>query len=123
MSRVQALLDRLVSHETEVGLQVVAYLDGQRVLDAWAGSADLASGRAVDADTLFNVSSCGKGVAATCLHILADRGRIDYDRPVAEYWPEFAARGKAKITVRHVLAHRSGIPHSPIGFGPELLVD
>ena len=123
MSRVQAVLDQLVSDESEVGVQVAAYLSGQLVIDAWAGSADPGSGRAVDGETLFNVSSCGKGVAATCLHMLADRGRIDYDTPVAEYWPEFASRGKAQISVRHVLAHRSGIPHSPPGFGPRLLVD
>jgi CubicO group peptidase (beta-lactamase class C family) len=123
MWRVQAVLDRLVSDESEVGVQVAAYLGGQLVLDAWAGVADPGSRRAVDGDTLFNVSSCGKGVAATCLHILADRGQVGYDSPVAEYWPEFAARGKAKVTVRHVLAHRSGIPHSPPGFGPQLLVD
>ena len=64
------------------------------MVDAWAGLADPASGRPVDGDTLFNVSSCGKGVAATCLHMLADRGQIDYDTPVADYWPEFAAHGK-----------------------------
>ena len=123
MSRVQAVLDHLVTDESEVGVQVAAYLNGRLVIDAWAGSADPASHRAVDGDTLFNVSSCGKGVAATCLHVLADRGRIEYDAPVAEYWPEFAARGKAQITVRHVLAHRSGIPYSPPVYGPRLLVD
>jgi len=117
------VLNGLVSDEAEVGVQVAAYLRGQLVLDAWAGWADAASRRPVIGDTLFNVSSCGKGVAATCVHMLADRGQIDYDVPVAEYWPEFAANGKAEITVRHVLAHRSGIPHSPPGYGPQLLVD
>jgi CubicO group peptidase (beta-lactamase class C family) len=123
MTQVQAVLDRLVSDESEVGVQVAAYLNGRLVVDAWAGIADPARNRAVDGDTLFNVSSCGKGVAATCLHLLADRDQIDYDRPVADYWPEFAAHGKAKVSVRHVLAHRSGIPHSPPGYGPGLLVD
>src|SRR5215471_15073294 len=64
MSRVQAVLDQLVTDESEVGVQVAAYLSGRLVIDAWAGSADPGSHRAVDGDTLFNVSSCGKGVAA-----------------------------------------------------------
>jgi CubicO group peptidase (beta-lactamase class C family) len=117
------VLDQLIADGAEVGLQLAAYVRGELVVDTWAGLADPASGRPVDGETLFNVSSCGKGVAATCLHMLADRGQIDYDTPVAHYWPEFAAHGKAEVTVRHVLAHSSGIPHSPPGFGPELLVD
>ena len=76
MQRVQAVLDGLVTDESEVGVQVAAYLDGKLVLDAWAGFADPVSRRPVDSDTLFNVSSCGKGVAATCLHMLADRGQV-----------------------------------------------
>lgn len=120
---MRAALHELVSNGLEVGLQVAVYVRGELVIDAWAGVADPTSGRAVDGETLFNVSSCGKGVAATCLHMLADRGQIDYDTPVATYWPEFAARGKTRVTVRHVLAHTSGIPHSPQGYGHELLVD
>jgi CubicO group peptidase (beta-lactamase class C family) len=120
---VQALLDDLVVHTPEVGLQVAAYLDGSLVVDAWAGLADEMSHRPVDGDTLFNVSSTGKGVAATCLHMLVDRGLVDYAAPVAAYWPEFAARGKSGVTVAHVLSHRSGIPQTPEGYGPEMLID
>jgi len=120
---VRRLLAQVIADGPEVGLQVAAYLRGQLVVDAWAGLADPNTGRLVDGDTLFNVSSCGKGVAATCVHMLAERGQIDYDTPVAQYWPEFAAHGKAGVTVRHVLAHCSGIPHSPPGYGPELLID
>src|SRR5205823_6348586 len=83
------------------------------------GTAD----RPVDGQTLFNMSSCGKGVVATCLHLLADRGRVSYSTPVADYWPEFAAHGKARITVHHVLSHRSGIPHTPPGSDATMLVD
>ena len=122
MSRVQVMLDRLVSDGSEVGVQVAAYLNGQLVVDAWAGIADRRAADWSTATRCFNVSSCGKGVAATCLHLLADRGRIDYDRSVAEYWPEFALNGKAGITVRHVLAHRSGIPHRRPGYGPQMLI-
>ena len=120
---VQAVLDQLVADGPEVGVQVAVYVRGELVVDAWAGVADEASGRAVDGDTLFSASSTGKGVAATCMHVLADRGRLDYEAPVCTYWPEFAANGKANVTVRHILSHRSGIPHPPPGFDPEMMVD
>ncbi len=55
------------------------------------------------------VFSATKGVASTVIHRLADRGLIDYDAPVAEYWPEFGANGKAQITVRDVMRHRAGL--------------
>jgi CubicO group peptidase (beta-lactamase class C family) len=121
--QVQSVLNELVEAGPELGLQAAAYVHGELVVDAWAGRMDETSGRAVDGQTLFNISSCGKGVAATCLHILADRGQVDYDSPVAKYWPAFAAGGKSAVTVRHVLSHRSGIPHTPPGYGPEMLVD
>ena len=57
------------------------------------------------------VFSATKGVAATVVHRLVDRGLLDYDTPVAEYWPEFGANGKSDITVRDVLRHRSGLSH------------
>jgi CubicO group peptidase (beta-lactamase class C family) len=65
--------------------------------------------------TLFVSFSCGKGVVATAIHMLADRGQLDYDAPVASYWPEFAAHGKDAITVGHVLTHGAGIPQLPPG--------
>lgn len=121
--RVQELVDRLVAADVERGLQVAAYLDGELVVDAWAGLADAATGRRVEGDTLFCVFSCGKGVLATAVHLLADRGRIDYDAPVAAYWPEFAANGKAGITVRQVLTHTAGIPQMPPGSTVEEMCD
>ncbi len=63
------------------------------MIDAWAGLADRAAVKPVDGDTLFMLSSTSKGVTATCAAVLADRGTLDYDRPVASYWPEFAALG------------------------------
>ncbi len=123
MTDIQTVLDELVASGAEIGLQFAAYRGGELIADAWAGTADSATGPAVDGDTLFNMSSCGKGVAATCLHILADRGAVDYDTPVATYWPEFAANGKAGVTVRHVLSHKSGIPHTPPGYDAAMLAD
>ena len=63
------------------------------------------------ADTGAMVFSATKGMASTVIHRLVDRGLIDYDAPVAEYWPEFGANGKATITVREVMRHRAGLSH------------
>ena len=66
-------------------------------------------------DTLFTVYSAGKPLVSTCVHLLAERGRPDYDAPVAAYWPAFAANGKERVTVRHALTHRAGVPLPPRG--------
>jgi CubicO group peptidase (beta-lactamase class C family) len=116
---VQVVMDDLVERDVERGLQVAAHLDGQLVLDTWSGLADASTERPVDGDTLFVCFSCGKGVVATAIHLLAERGRIDYDMPVSHYWPAFAATGKAEITVRQVLNHTAGIPQLPSGWTVE----
>jgi CubicO group peptidase (beta-lactamase class C family) len=120
---VQRVLDDLVARGAEVGLQVAAYLDGELVLDTWAGIADKATGRPVDGDTLFVMFSATKGVMATGIHMLVDRGLLDYEAPVARYWPEFGAHGKERVTLRHALAHQAGIPQLPDGATPELMAD
>jgi CubicO group peptidase (beta-lactamase class C family) len=117
--RVQKVLQRLVDSGDELGLQVAAYHNGELVIDTWAGVADESTGRKVDGDTLFTVFSTTKGVTATAVHILAEKGKVDYDAPIAKYWPEFAANGKAKATVRHGLTHAVGIPMMPDGVTPE----
>ncbi len=110
---VQTLLDDLVGRGVERGLQVAVYRDGDLIVDAWAGIADPATGRPVDGETLFTVFSSTKGVTATVIHLLAERGALDYDEPIATYWPEFAANGKERVTVRHALTHSAGIPQRP----------
>lgn len=115
--RMQDMLDGLVARGQARGLQVAAYVDGRLVVDAWAGVADAATGRAVDGDTLFPVFSTTKGMMATVIHRLVERGRLDYDWPIARVWPEFAANGKAAITLRQALAHMAGIPQMPGGIG------
>ncbi|RIK43699.1 MAG: EstA family serine hydrolase [Chloroflexi bacterium] len=121
--RVQHLLDERVASGEEIGLQVAVYIGGEQVVDAWAGVADEATGRKVDGDTLFTSWSTTKGFVATCIHILADRGLLDYDTPVATYWPEFGANGKESVTVRHALTHSAGIPQMPDGVTPEMMTD
>jgi CubicO group peptidase (beta-lactamase class C family) len=87
------------------------YVDGVPVVDVWTGWSDRAGTERWTADTGAMVFSATKGVASTVIHRLADRDLLFYDAPVAEYWPEFAANGKAEITVRDVLRHRSGLSH------------
>jgi len=94
--------------QDEGGAQLCVYRHGRRVVDVWAGM-DKVKGRPFTADTITILMSCTKGVTSVCLHMLAQRGLIDYDAPVARYWPEFALNGKAAITVRDILAHRAGL--------------
>jgi CubicO group peptidase (beta-lactamase class C family) len=121
--QVQAVLDHLVADGPDLGLQVAAYKDGRLVVDAWAGVADPPTAAPVDGQTLFWASSTGKGIAATCIHVLAERGKLDYEAPVARYWPEFGANGKGTVTVRQVLSHTAGIPYPPPGFDLAAFVD
>lgn len=101
----------LFPHPRFGGGALSVYLDGQPVVDVWTGTSDRRGRRHWTADTAPMVFSATKGVASVVIHRLADRGLIDYDAPVAEYWPEFGANGKAEITVRDVLRHRAGLSH------------
>ena len=120
---VNDAIARAIRDRGEIGVQVAAYLNGELVIDAWGGVADPQSGRPVDGDTLFNVFSVTKGVVATALHIQAERGLVDYDRPVAAYWPEYGAHGKEAVTVRDALSHRTGTPQMPDGVTPQVIDD
>ena len=96
-------------HHGDVGAACAVYRAGVPVVDLWAGFADLAGGRPWEEETVQLVFSATKGVTAVCVNLLAERGRIAIDAPVAEYWPEFAAHGKDRIPVRWVLSHRAGL--------------
>jgi CubicO group peptidase (beta-lactamase class C family) len=99
----------------ERGAAVTVYRDGRRVVDLWAGvrdfDGDADSGSAPwEHGTAQIVRSATKGVAAAALLMLAERGKLDLDAPVGEYWPEFKAADKERTLVRHLLAHRAGVP-------------
>ena len=121
--QVQKAIDQLVGSGAERGLQVAVYHRGELVVDAVAGVADPETGRPVTPDTLFFSYSIGKGVAATVVHALAERGALDYDTPIAELWPEFGARGKERATIRHALSQSVGVPGLPSGLMVEDLID
>ncbi|MFC9929747.1 serine hydrolase domain-containing protein [Streptomyces sp. NPDC127190] len=94
------------------GAAVAVYRDGHKVVDLWAGTKDVdgTDGAAWEAGTAQVVRSATKGVAAAALLLLHQRGELDLDAPVGSYWPEYKAAGKEHTRVRHLLAHRAGVP-------------
>ena len=90
------------------GAAACVYFRGRPVVDVWAGARG-PDGTPWESNTMAMSFSTTKGVTATALHVLADRGAVAYDEPVARYWPEFAQNGKGEITLRHVLSHRAGL--------------
>ncbi len=106
------------------GAQLCVYRNGERVVDLWAGW-DAANHRPYGEDTIAVLMSCTKGVVASGVHILADRGLIDFDAPMARYWPEFGQAGKAAITVRQILSHTGGLMNydAERNMGPAELFD
>jgi CubicO group peptidase (beta-lactamase class C family) len=98
------------TERAERGGAVCVYVRGRVVANLWGGSCDAAGLRPWAADTLVNVFSVGKGLLAACAARLTGQGLIDPDAPVARYWPEFAAGGKAAVTVRELLSHQAGVP-------------
>jgi len=103
----------------ELGASFCAYRGGEKVLDIWAGVASPGTRAPWRADTLSTLFSSTKGLTATALLMAADRGKLDYDAPVARYWPGFAREGKGDITVRTLLNHRSGL----VGFEMPVTLD
>ena len=104
----EALGEELASGN-EVGAAIAIDVDGESVLDIWGGYADAAKTVPWAEDTIVNVWSSTKTVTSLAGLMLADRGLLDLDAPVATYWPEFAANGKQDVKVRHVLSHTSGV--------------
>ena len=93
----------------EVGAAFAAYHGGQKVVDLWGGVADETTSRPWQENSIVLVFSTTKGATALCANMLAERGVIDMDAPVARYWPEFAEGGKAEIPVKYLLSHQAGL--------------
>jgi CubicO group peptidase (beta-lactamase class C family) len=93
----------------ELGGACAVYHHGQPAVDVWGGIRNKATGDPWERDTMVVVHSATKGLAAMTLAIAHSRGWLDYEQPVCAYWPEFAQKGKARITVRQLLAHQAGL--------------
>lgn len=108
-AEVRAAFEASLASGADLGGSVAVTVEGELVVDLWGGWADEARTRTWERDTIVNVWSTTKTMAATTALLLADRGDIDFDAPVALYWPEFAAGGKADVRVSQVMAHASGL--------------
>jgi CubicO group peptidase (beta-lactamase class C family) len=93
----------------EIGAAVCVYQDGKKAVDLWGGHKDLARTEPWAEDTIVIMNSLAKSMSALCMHILIDRGKVDFDAPVADYWPEFAQAGKGGVLIRHILSHTDGV--------------
>ncbi|PHH83350.1 hypothetical protein CDD82_1863 [Ophiocordyceps australis] len=108
-AEVRELLQGFVASGEELGASIVVDLDGQTVMDLWAGYTDADRQQAWQRDTICNVFSCTKLVTSLAVLMLVDRGLVSLDDSVARHWPEFGANGKEAVLIRHVLAHSSGV--------------
>ena len=93
----------------EVGASYAVTVNGKYVVDIWAGHKDAAKTLPWEKDTIVNIYSSTKVMTTLCVHILVDRGLIDVEQPVAQYWPEFAQNGKENLPVKYLLSHTSGL--------------
>jgi CubicO group peptidase (beta-lactamase class C family) len=98
-----------IDRGVDVGASVAVVLDGEPVVDIWGGHKDVERTEPWERDTIVNVFSTTKTMTTLCALIRADRGELDFDAPVARYWPEFDQAGKGSIEVRELLGHTSGL--------------
>jgi CubicO group peptidase (beta-lactamase class C family) len=99
----------LFERDQDLGASLALTIDGEFAVDLWGGHVDEARTRPWQRDTLTHVWSTTKTMVSLCALVLADRGELDLDAPVARYWPEFGAAGKGGVLVRHLLGHTSGV--------------
>jgi CubicO group peptidase (beta-lactamase class C family) len=123
---VRAAFEQNFGDAGDVGASAAVTVEGEVVVDLWAGTGTPVGGGsdvAWQRDTIINVYSTTKTMAALTVLLLADRGVLDLDAPVARYWPEFAVNGKDGVLVRHVLGHTAGLPGWDEPLAPEDLFD
>ena len=107
---VREAFARNFAESGELGASVAVALGGELVVDLWAGHVDRDRAQPWERDTLVLVYSSTKGVVSLAAHMLADRGLIDFEAPVADVWPEFAQGGKESLPLRYLLTHQAGLP-------------
>ncbi len=116
-------LAAILAESPGTGAAFAVYAGAQPLVDIWGGVANGETGAAWREDTIQLVFSGTKGLVATCLLVLLDRGALELDAPVSRYWPEFAAEGKAAITVGQAVSHMAAVPGLRRGFGAHELLD
>lgn len=107
----------------EIGASLAVCIGNEMVVDLWGGERDRLTHQPWQQDTLALVFSTSKGLAALALALAHSRGWLDYEQPVARYWPEFACNGKEAITVRQLLAHQAGLSSLDESLTPQLIGD
>jgi CubicO group peptidase (beta-lactamase class C family) len=120
---VRKALSASLDSGADVGASVAVYLHGEPVVDIWGGYADEAKTAPWERDTLTNVWSTTKTMTFLCALMLADRKQLDFQAPVATYWPEFADGGKEDVLVRHLMGHTAGLSGWEHPIEPEQLAD
>jgi CubicO group peptidase (beta-lactamase class C family) len=107
---VRDLFEKSFAEGQEIGARFTFVVEGEAVIDLWGGHADPRRTRPFDDNTLVPVFSVTKALTATLIARLVEQGKIAYDQPVAEAWPEFAANGKAAVTIGQLMSHQAGLP-------------
>jgi CubicO group peptidase (beta-lactamase class C family) len=122
-ARVRDAFAGLFAEGAELGARFTVLIDGEVAVDLWGGFADRARARPVAADTLFPVFSTGKAVMALMIARLVEAGKLAYDQPISQIWPEFGQAGKGAITVAQALSHQAGLPGFSTPQDPALWFD
>ena len=122
-TRVRDSFEKEFAVGNEVGASLCLTLEGETVVDLWAGFMDAERTQPWQRDTLANVYSTTKGITAIAAHRLIDEGVLDLDAPVAKYWPEFAQAGKQHLPVRYLLSHQAGLCAVAKKIPPETIYD
>jgi CubicO group peptidase (beta-lactamase class C family) len=120
---VRAAFEENFRAHADKGASVGVYVGGEQKVDLWGGVADVATGSAWQRDTVAIMYSVTKGATATLAWLLAQRGDLDFDAPVVEYWPEFAAGGKKSMPVRYLFTHQAGLPYLDQQLSREEILD
>lgn len=107
---VRAAFEANFDEGHEIGASFAAFLDGENIIDLWGGHMDVARAKPWAEDTVAPVYSTTKAAAALTAALLVERGVLDYEAPVAAYWPQFAAAGKGALTLGQMLSHQGGLP-------------
>jgi len=103
------IFEKSISSGFELGGSIAVEVQGKKVIDLWGGYLDHTQSKAWEENTLVNVFSTTKGIAAICLLQLIEKGLLDIEKPVCEYWPEFSVNGKENIPVKYLFCHKAGL--------------